>query len=176
MAQEVIRIPTLEEADRLSRELDSQAGFGRSTAGDLVRFLLRQAMADGMSKIAVGVDPTSGKPYMKYGRQKSNGRFEAWDMVAPPVEFFPFLLQYLLSETELEPVMPPRGKALAVDGARRFELHVELTVPNAFEITWVQAAEGIHHGATEFTEKKADSEPPRHRDTEAQEKWMKDDR
>jgi hypothetical protein len=136
VAREVIIIPGPQEAEQLSKRMELQETFDRNSACDLLRLLLCQAMADGISKVVIGVDAATGRSYMSYGRRDTTGRFECWDMVAPTTEMFPFLLQCVLSATELEPSMPLRGSASARREDESLRIAVTVAVPDSFELQW----------------------------------------
>jgi hypothetical protein len=115
----------------------------RRGAAELIAFILLQSVRDGMSRVVIGVNLSDNEPYMKYCRRDSAGQFECWDMVPPPAHMFPFLLQYVLSVTELEPSMPIRGQAAARRDGRDITLQVAITPPSEFTISWDREAGGL---------------------------------
>lgn len=110
--------------------------YGPRYAAQLLGLLLLQAMTDRMGFIRIGVDTAAGRSHMRYGRLDGAGREESWEMVAPPAELFPFLLQYLMSVTKLEPSFPIHGTAVARKGDNRIQLSVAFDTSHGFEIRW----------------------------------------
>lgn len=97
-----------------------------------------QAMHDGMLKVRIGVDRASGEPFMKYfGPIDYDPNKQIWwDLVPPPSECYPAMLQVCLSVAELEPRLPIKGVIPATKNRRRLNLRLAVEELESFEIAW----------------------------------------
>lgn len=104
----------------------------------LLGAVIHQAMHDGMLKIRIGVDRASGEPFMKYfGPIEYDPEKQIWwDMVPPPLECYPGMLQVCVSLAELDQGFPIKGIIPATKDWRRLNLHLAIEEMGSFEIAW----------------------------------------
>lgn len=115
------------ETDPGAQELDT-----------LVGAFVYQAMHDGMLRVWIGVDRASGEPFLKYfgplGYDPKNQIW--WDMVPPPSECYPGMLQVCLTLAELDQGFPIKGMIPAIKQGKRLRLELEVNEIDSFQIAW----------------------------------------
>jgi len=107
----------------------------------LLGSVIHQAMHDRMLKIRIGVDSVSGKPFMKYfgPRGDDADRLIWWDMVPPPSQCYPGMLQLCLSLAELDQNLPIRGVLPAIKEGKRVRLELMVNEICSFQIEWKES-------------------------------------
>jgi len=98
--------------------------------------MIAQAMHDGMASIRVGVNTDGGSCLQYYGPAKSPSPCW-WEMVPPPPECYPILLQVVFEHTVFDSVIPLKGSLCAYRGREEWTLECTLRDWNYFEISWV---------------------------------------
>ncbi len=104
----------------------------------LLGAIVYQAMDDGMLRIRVGVSSESGAPHMSYfgPRRYLPGKRIWWEMIPPPSECYPVMLQVSLSMAEVEAGLPINGLIPAIKHGRRLNLSLAVQELSSFEIAW----------------------------------------
>lgn len=117
---------------------DEELGSDRPQLRKFLGAIVYQAMDDGMLKIRIGVDRAGGEPFMKYfgPLHYAPDKQIWWDMVPPPSECYPVMLQICLSVAELEPRLPIEGVIPATKNRRRLNLRLAVEEMESFEIAW----------------------------------------
>jgi len=112
----------------------------------LLSCILTQAMRDGMTMIRIGIDPASSEAYMKYYGPDDNGNPQWWDMVPPPKEHYPYLLQYVISITSIDGSIPLKGKIrflnrkkfLETEG-KNLEINIDIPEHHTIQLSWPES-------------------------------------
>jgi len=101
----------------------------------LLSAMIHQAMDDGMTALAFGVDPHTQEPWLKYFSPRDDNE-TSWSMTPPPNFVFPMMLQDIVSRARFQSTVPLRGEIAARVGSRRFTLSVALEETHWFRISW----------------------------------------
>jgi len=132
-----LRIPSFGSGS--THEVFSPTGepINQITAHQLLTFVIAQAINDGMLKLAIGYDSENDQTWMKYyGPVNYSEDRTWWEMIPPPFEVFPAMLQYVISLTSLEPAIPLQGTITSILNEQPFLLRVKIPSLNSFEFEW----------------------------------------
>ena len=118
-------------------EIDAEIPFeGAGVSSEVVRRLLSgivsQARCDGMTAVALSVDPEQGTTSMRYFGPANTEAPQWWEMVPPPVEMYPAMLQCVMMLGCLEHTFPIRG--LIPAELRRQMIQIRFELPTLYEL------------------------------------------
>jgi len=113
-------------------EFETSPQYVRGALG----WLVDHAMNNGMTKLRIGVDHETKEPWMKFFGPHWYHQPKWWDLVPPPANSYPVMLQVCLSLAELEPRMPISGTIRAAKGRTRLPLQLEIFQINSIQISW----------------------------------------
>ena len=102
----------------------------------LVGAIVYQAMWDGMLKVRIGVDSETGEAWMKYFGPVEYDEQVWWDMVPPPVEFYPKTIQDIFSVVKLESQVAFQGIIPAIVDGKQLDLNFAMDSLDYFQISW----------------------------------------
>ncbi|MGB2986247.1 MAG: hypothetical protein WBE26_10220 [Phycisphaerae bacterium] len=89
-----------------------------------------------MTKLRIGVDRKTKEPWMKFFGPRWYCQPIWWDMVPPPADSYPTMLQICLSLAELEPQIPITGMIRAAKGRKHLPLQLEIDQIDSIQIAW----------------------------------------
>ena len=116
-------------------------------------------MNDGMTMVRIGIDRATSKAYMKYYGPVGYENPVLWDMVSPPKEEYPYILQYVISIASIECGMPLKGKIQFINrhkilatNCRRLAIDINIPDDRTIELSWPESVVKRHDfGSCEAT-------------------------
>ena len=115
---------------------DHELARPRPRLRKLLGFIVCQAMHDGMLEVRIGVDRESGEAWMKYFGPIWYDERIWWDMVPPPADCYPRMLQICMSLAQLREQLPIKGIIPAVKDRKRLRLYLSMEDMQSFQIAW----------------------------------------
>lgn len=109
---------------------------GRRWLRRLLGLVVRQAMQDGMTRVRFAVDEMTGEASMRYFGPVDRENRAWWDMVPPPADCHPTLLEVCISLAGKRRFFPINAAIPTMNGATRFALGFHAKNANDFELSW----------------------------------------
>ena len=134
MREQLLRLPKSRPDKRI--EIDDAPDDPEATSTRLLGAMVRHAMIDDMTGIALGCDVTKGEAYYRGFGPKSRVERQWWDLTPPPVELYPHLLQRVVALTKFQRGLPLTGILTTKLGRSRVRLRVELPELTRIELHW----------------------------------------
>lgn len=113
-------------------EWESSPAYVRWALG----WIVDHAMNNGMVGFRFGVNRETNEAWMTFQGPKWYRRPISWDMVPPPADSFPIMLQVCLTLADVETQIPIRRTIPARKGRQHISLNLTIDTIDSIALTW----------------------------------------